>query len=451
MKFPFYHNDEKAYTIDDANYDCWRIIVAECDWWHKYATLCQLVENCPEMKQLTRPCVVDFLNNLDNPAYVSSNIDPEERFLRIKNWCLEVASPCICNQDKYVIATDNDNQPWPLDSKVKWSCSYDWLYCIDIEEAWPQTLVWRPSGPNWPFINPDLPSSPCDSWESYDVRLKSVGWEWRTEFVCPEQNDKPQYAKCTYRWTWIAHTPCCMREQWSDWVQYRIWRTVRYFATRADSPFKPIDPENIDEQEWYIDWDWDVVWTPEAFDKPDSYWVIKIKQKWVYIMTFSSYITFNQVMKAIRCWLYIKNSWTDWIFRELNDIKYETWEYWRTWYPEVFNRTWPDAWNKQKFVENSLDSNGQTLTRWALWTIDATWLPFSRSYIVNVSEPTEIAMVVKPDTRWIDPRLIKSQDSNDRYRVHVEWKTVQNPFWAVTSIEIARICDLITASRAVPL
>lgn len=451
MKFPFYHNDEKAYTIDDANYDCWRIIVAECDWWHKYATLCELVAECPDMKQLTRPCIVSFLNDLTNPKYNPKNLDPEERFLRVtSSWCLELASPCMCNQDKYVVATEWDNDPAPLDEKVKWSCSYDGLYCIDIEEAWPQTLVWRPSGPNWPFINPELPGSACDSWEPYDVKLKSVWWEWKVDFECPEQDDKPQYAKCTYVWVWIAATPCCMPVKWTDGESYRVWRTVRYYATRKDWA-KPIDP-GTDEANSYIDWDWFVAWTSDAFDSPNpnDYWIIKIKQKWIYVISFSSYITFNQVMKAIRCWLYAKTS-ADSSFHELNDIKYETWEYRRTWYPEIFNRTWPDTWNKEKFVRNSLDSNNVSLPRWALWTLDATWLPFARSYVLNIKNPTEIAMVVKPDTRWIDPRLDKDLDTDDRYKVHIEWWSEENPFWAITTIEIARVWDLVVDSRLVSL
>ncbi len=449
MKFPFYHNDEKAYTIDDANYDCWRIIVADCDMWHRYATLCELVADCPEMKQLTRPCVVTALNDLNLLPW-HNTLSTDKWFLRVTpSWCLELADPCICNEDKYVIATDQDNNPWPLDTKVKWSCSYDWLYCIDIEEAWPQTLVWRPSGPNWPFINPALPTSACPSWEAYDVKLVADWdkWEWKVQFECPEQSDKPQYAVCVYNGTWIASTPCCMWQTWTDGLQYRIWRTVRYYATRASAPFKPIDSME-DEANSYIDWDWLVKWTPEAFARPDSYWVIKIIQKWIYVISFSAYVTFNQVMKAIRCWLYAK-TWVWTWFKELNDIKYETWEYRRTWYPEVFNRTWPDAWNKDKFVQNSLDSNWQTLRWWALWTLDATWLPFSRTYVLNVTEDTELAMVVKPDTRWIDPRLIKSQDSDDRYKLHIEW-WVDN-YWAVTSIEIARVWDLVTESRYVLL
>ena len=401
MIFPFYNNDEKAYTINDANYDCWRIIVADCDGWHKYATLCELVAECPDVKQLTKPCIVEFLNDAANSRYTKW-LDDSKRFLRVKpNWCLEIADPCICNDwDRYVAATKDDNDPGPLDRKVKWSCSYDGLYCIDIEEAWPQTLVWRPSGPNWPFINPTLPTEVCENNEPYDVKLKQSWWKWVVDFECPEDNQKPQYARCEYQCdSWLASTPCCMMTTWSDWWEYRIWRTVRYFVTRKNS-IKPIDSWT-DNATSYIDWEWKVQWT-EAFWSPQWYWVIRIKQPWLYIVNFSAYITFNQVMKAIRCWLYMDN-WSWW--KEINDIKYETWEYRDQTKPtEVFNRTWPDEWNKAKFVKNSLDWAWQSLQWWALWTLDNTWLPFANSYTINVQNEIELAMVVKPDTRWIDPR-----------------------------------------------
>ena len=63
MIFPFYNNDKKAYTIDDANIGCNRVIVSDCNNWHKYASLCELIADCPSVKQLTRDCVIDALKN----------------------------------------------------------------------------------------------------------------------------------------------------------------------------------------------------------------------------------------------------------------------------------------------------------------------------------------------------------------------------------------------------
>jgi len=426
MLFPFYNNDSKAYTIDDANFDCWRIIVAECDWNHKYATLCELIQDCPSVKQLTNPCVVSFLNN---PKAYSNWLPQEKWFVKVNNnWCLELADPCICNNDwdKYVIATEDDNNPWPLDTKVKWSCSYDWLYCIDIEEAWPQTLVWRPSWPNWPFINPSLPTDECKDGQWYIVKLKSNWAKWYVDFDCPEEDNKPQYCKCVWQ-VWRASTSC------KD-------RTVRYFLPRANSAFKPIDTM-VDDAQSYIAWDWVCKWT-DAFAAPKTYWVITIEKAWIYEIAFSTYITFSQTLHSIRCWLYYDNwSWPT----ELNDIKYQTWEYRVDWNPEVFNRCWPEEWNKEKFIENWV-----WRYKWAWRTMENTWLPFARTYVLNITESTEIFMAVKPDMRWVDPRLILENDYDERYYIQVEWQW-SSAYWAVTTIDIARIWNSVHQSRMQPI
>lgn len=416
MKFPFYNNNEKAYTIDDANYDCERIIVADCNMNHRYATLCELIQDCPSVKQLTNSCIVNFLNN---PTADTKWLDADKRFVRVtNNWCLEIADPCVCdNGDRYVAATREDNDPGPLDRKVKWSCSYDWLYCIDIEEAWPKTLVWRPSGPNWPFINPALPTDMCADGQWYIVKLKHDWSKRYTDFDCPEEDDKPQYCKCVWQ-VGRASTSC------KD-------RTVRYFLPHYSCPMKPIDSW-VDEAQSYINWDWMCMWT-DAFEAPMSYWVITIKKPWIYEVAFSTYITFWQVLHSIRCWLYY-NTWM-WP-QEINDIKYQTWEYRTEWAPETFNRTWPDEWDKDRFIHN-----------WKTWwTMENTWLPFARTYLMNVTEPTEILMAVKPDMRWIDPRLIVENDYDDRYYIQVEWAG-SSAYWAVTTIELARVWNSVHPSR----
>lgn len=422
MLFPFYNNEDTAYTIDDADYWCERVIVWTCDWSHRYATLCELVQNCPNVRQLTRPCIIEALNNLDRLPNTQS-LSPDKWFLKVtSDWCLEVADPCVCNDwDKYVIATDWDNNPWPLDSKVRGSCSYDWLYCIDIEEAWPQTLVWRPSGPNWPFINPALPDGSCSD-EMY-VKIRKAWWEWKVDYECPE-DDKPQYAKCIYS-AWRAKTSC------KD-------RTVRYFVKHANSIW-PIDSWSRDNSNSYIEWDWAIKWT-DAFAKPSTYGVINIVKPWVYEIAFSTYITSSQTLHSIRCWLYADMDWS-WP-REINDIKYQWWEYpfpgWKYWDPAVFNRLFPDEWDWEVFTKN--------YTRiW--WTLENTWLPFARTYILNVTKaPVEIFMAVKPDMRDRDPRVIEENDDDDRYYIQVEWAN-WNAYWAATTIELTRISDSVSASR----
>lgn len=424
MKYNFYWD----YTIDDADAECWRIIINDCWNNHRYATLCELIQDCPSVKQLTRDCVVNFLNNLDSPTYNPSNISANKRFLRVwNNWCLEIADPCVCNDwDRYVAATDNDNDPGPLDRKVKWSCSHDWLYCIDIEEAWPQTLVRRPSGPNWPFINPALPTWECDDGSAYIVKLRNNWSKWNVEFDCPEQDEKPQYCRCVWQ-VGRASTSC------KD-------RTVRYFLPHYSCAMKPIDSWQDDAQS-YIAWDWMCMWT-DAFDSPKTYWVITIKKPGIYEIAFSTYITFYQTLHSIRCWLYYNNwSWPV----ELNDIKYQTWEYWSEWNPEVFNRCWPEEWDKDKFKKN-----WEWRYKWAWWTMENTWLPFARTYVLNVTEETEILMAVKPDMRWVDPRLILDEDYDDRYYIQVEWAG-SSAYWAVTTIDIARIWNSVHPSRLKPI
>jgi len=439
MIFPFYNNDEKAYTINDANYDCGRIIVADCDNWHKYATLCELVAECPEMKQLTKPCIVDALNNL-NTIPNTQSLDPSKWFLKVTpDWCLAVADPCVCNNwDRYVAASDQDNNPWPLDKKVKWSCSADWLYCIDIEEAWPQLLVWRPSGPNGPYINPDLPSDDSCSEEWWDVRLKKSWSEWKVTYVCPEADTKPQYCKCVYSW-WLSATPWIL---WSSDPRQRKWRTVRYFLPIASCSNKPVDDWSIDWATSYVNWDWRINWTTECFAKPQSYWVVRITQPWQYLISFSTYITFHQTLHSIRCWLYI-DEWNG--PKEINDIKYQVWEYphqdWTGFNPVIFNRLFPAQYDDDVFTRNK--------TRY-WWTLENTWLPFSRSYVLHIPRACELFMAVKPDMRDQDPRVEENNDYEWRYNIQVEWYN-SDAYWAATSIEISRVWETINASRLIPI
>ena len=443
MIFPFYSNDKKAYTINDANIGCNRVIVSDCDGWHKYASLCELIADCPSVKQLTKDCVIDFLNDMNNSSYNPSNIEPEKRFIRVWiDWCLEIADPCICNnEDKYVVVSKDDNQPWPLDTKVKWSCSYDGLYCIDIEEAWPQLLVWRPSGPNWPFLNPSLPSGICDAddWKWYIVRLRKDSDSWKVDYSCPEVDEYPQYCKCIYT-GWKSATPWII---WSSDPNSRQWRTVRYFLPHANCTNKPQDSYDVAWSDSYILWDWNIKWT-EAFARPNSYWVVRIVNPWIYIISYSTYIRCNQTLHSIRAWLYVQNS--NWVLQELNDIKYQCWEYpglstLPSWlvsvdYPPL-NRMFPDAYDKSTWAHYA--------NTW--WTLDNTWLPFSRTYILDVIKSTEIYMAIKPDMRDEDPRLVKANDSQSRYNIYVTWTDDQDEYWASTTIEITRVSNPVVESR----
>lgn len=442
MIFPFYNNDKKAYTIDDANIGCNRVIVSDCNNWHKYASLCELIADCPSVKQLTRDCVITALNDLNHINWTNS-LDQSKWFLRVtSDGCLEVADPKTnWDQDKYVVVSEDDNNPWPLDTKVKWSCSYDGLYCIDIEEAWPQLLVWRPSGPNGPFMNPSLPIWECDAddWNWYIVRMQKDWDEWKVWYSCPEISEESHYCKCIYTW-WASATPWII---WDSDPNARKWRTVRYFLPHNACRNKPQDSNAVSWSDSYIAWDWNIRWTT-AFAAPKSYWVVRIIKPWVYIISYSTYIRFNQTLHSIRAWLYVPNS--NGTLTELNDIKYQCWEYpglstLPSWvvsvdYPAI-NRMFPSEYNKSTWIHY-----GNT---W--WTLDNTWLPFSRTYILDVINETEIYMAVKPDMRDEDPRLVKSNDSITRYNIFVTWTNDSDEYWASTTIELTRVADVVPEAR----
>lgn len=412
MLFPFYWDNETSYTINDADYDCNKIIVATCDNSHRYATLCELVENCPSVRQLTRPCIVNWLNNLD-VLWQKSWLDPKKRFLKVwVDWCLEIADPCICNEDKYVIATEGDTDPGPLNTKVKWSCSFDWLYCIDIEEAGPQTLVWRPSGPNWPFINPDLPN--CEEAETAYVKMRKVGSEWKVEYEC-EEEEKVQFAYCDYT-SWLAADSCYLR-------------SIRYFATHAWSVQPVYDWSKSSGISYFKWWDWEINAT-DAFAAPDSYWFIKITKPGIYIVAWSCYVRMHNTCNAIRAGIYV-NKW-EW-FHELNDIKYDSWEVYTPWEvgydPICYNPMHPFTRDPQRWSHNR--------TQWSK-SLDFTWLPFSRTYIINVENPIELALAVKPDMQYLDAKVYN--DRAERYYIRLEWEWGA-AYGARTSVEIVKVSE----------
>lgn len=428
MEFPFYWNEQKTYTINDANYECWRIIVADCPNSHRYASLCELIEDCPGIKQLTRPCIVDALNDLQTLGQ-QSGLSPDKRFLRIwTDGCLEVANPCICNDwDKYVIATEDDNDPGPLSTKVRWSCSDDGLYCIDIEVGWPKTLVWRPSGPNGPFINPELPNCP-DANEAY-VKLKKQWWQRVVDYKCEDINSAPEHLYATHKWwKWAVNSYC---------------KAMRYYATLSGNP-TPNDPTCS-----YIDWWRQVIWS-DAFWPGKWYWVFQILKPWVYTISFSAYLEAgyytSNVVNAIRCWLYMStlNSATPTSFSELWDFKYEFWE----WFDRKsgswdFNRMHPETWDYNAYFSNRDAS-------WHLFdwlSADMSWFPFARTYTLNVQTPIEIAFRVWVDMRYIDTRWKNADPEDFNVRIAANQELHDDNHSARCRIDCTRIWDAVLNDR----
>ena len=434
MKQPFYWDK----TIDDANIWCNKVIISDCDNNHNYASLCDLIADCPSVKQLTKSCVINALNDLAK-LWENSWLSSSRWFLKVNQWwCLVVADPFQWaeDSDRNVAVSEDDPTPGPLDTKVKWACSYDWLYCIDIEEAWPSLLVWRPSGPTGPFISAPLPSWTCRNW--FDVKLKQSWNERVVDYECSETELAPQYCKCIFTWG-QSNTPCI---KWETLAEERIQRTVRYFlphkARYWESDIQD-DLSDKDNANSYIRWDWAIKWTTEAFWAPDSYWIINIKKTWIYAISFSTYVRWWQRRHSIRCWIYAKDDNGN--VRELNDIKYQCWEYpgldWSSTTKPALNRMFPD-----EFDSSTWNHYPNT---W--WTLDNTWLPFSRTYIVNVKNtPTEIFMAVKPDMRDEDPRIIKWNDRESNYHIYVTWSN-DNEYSAATTVEITRLNDYVTDNR----
>ena len=432
MKFPFYRNEDKTYTIDDANYECGRVIVADCPNSHRYASLCELIEDCPGIKQLTRPCIVDALNDLQTLGQ-QSGLSPEKRFLRIwADGCLEVANPCICNDwDKYVIATDDDNDPGPLSTKVRWSCSDDGLYCIDIEVGWPKTLVWRPSWPNWPFINPEMPSCP-DSDSAY-VKLKKQWWKWVVDYKCEEIDQSPEYLYAIHvgEWTWFKNSHK---------------KALRYFASLNNSE----TPIITDPTASWISWSWEVRWS-DAFWPARWLGVFQILKLWMYEISFSAYIEswyyVSNIINAIRCWIYtsLKLSWWNvGDFYELWDIKYEFAEWiskyiWDTEWK--INRMHPQKRDASQFYKNGGDGIAT----------DLSWFPFTRTYILNVARPIEIALRVGTDMRYQDIRRIDPDP--ELFNIHISSTTeTHSPAnAAVCRIECTRLGDAVVDGRIKPI
>ena len=431
MEFPFYWNEQKTYTINDANYDCNRIIVSWCDGSHHYASLCELIEDCPSIKQLTRPCIVEALNDLQT-LWRQSWLAPQKRFLKIGNdGCLEVANPCICNEwDRLVVATDEDNDPGPLSTKVRWSCSEDWLYCIDIEVAGPKTLVWRPSWQNGPFINPDLPS--CPDADSAYVKLKKQWGAWVVDYKCEEYDNSPEHLMAFHN-------------GW-QWQQNSYHKALRYFApTFKDWTTLPTGYDDVG----VIDWWWYIQWT-DAFWPPKWIGVFQVLKPGIYAISFGAYIEawfdVSNVVNAIRCWLYLADltrSWEHpnvWDFVEMWDFKYEFAE----WIPQYL-WDWDNQINRmhpQKFDWDQFFKNG-----WNGIATDMSWFPFARTYILNFNKPFEIAFRIWVDMRYTDVRWVNPNPSNFNVSISSGKETHEARNAAMCRIDCTRLWDCVVQSR----
>jgi len=102
----------------------------------------------------------------------------------------------------------------------------------------------------------------------------------------------------------------------------------------------------------------------------------------------------------------------------------------------------PEERDWQKFTNNYTQIG---------WTLENTWLPFSRSYVINVTKtPVDIYLAVKPDMRDNDPRVILDNDYDERYTLTMTG-TNSGAYWAITTIECTRTSDVALDSRLVTI
>jgi hypothetical protein len=286
-------------------------------------------------------------------------------------------------------------------------------------------LVWRPSGPNGPFINPDLPN--CQDSDSAYVKLKKQGGDWVVDYKCEEIETSPEHLYARHRW--------------GQWFQNSYKKALGYFATTNRS----WTPAITDPTASGIWWWWDVIWS-DAFWPAKWIGVFQILRPWIYALSFSAYIEAwyltSNVVNSIRCWLYqsqVLDQWNVWDFYELWDFKFEwcNWtEYW-WWLSWQFNRMHPQNWDAAQFYKN-----------W--WTGVATnlsWFPFARTYILNVWVPIEVGFRVWVDMRYIDVRWIDPDP--ELFNIHIssasEYHETSNS--AACRIDCTRLWDAVVGSR----
>lgn len=253
----------------------------------------------------------------------------------------------------------------------------------------------------------------------------NVGGKWQVDYECPDEVREPQMARCS--WTGGRS------------VTHSKNRTVAYFATHQNSRHKPQDNGSVDSAQSYLDGDW-VVKATSAFGAPPTYGVISINEPGIYSIHLSSYVTGSQTWNAFRGGIYV--SYGDGFMLELGDIKYEDGEHPDgasiPWNRPTFNRMHPENYNAQEWTHNYTAG---------AWTIESTGLPFGRSYIVNVDRPgLEVFLRYKPDMRYIDPRLVQANDSDQRYDIILQGSN-GDAYGAGTNITITKIDESVPAYK----
>lgn len=408
MKYDFYN----WYNIDDSNIGCDMVIVSQCpESWsdmpnHVYKSICELIADCPAIRQLEKDCVVDFFNDDWSRQY-----NPKvPKYLKLNSsWCIERAPvDCPCEDEK-VKAMACDDEPWYLIDKLTWWQDDEWLYWIDVRWKWCDLISLVP---RWP-LNPYTREKNFPATWSWNIRYKN----WQIEYV-----------------------PDLDQEVWSN-TSYAVWYHQGWTAEIPTDNWETIWFKN--SAIWFSDW-----WSFSNNSDPICMWtkdIIKWKWKhlfwltrpWVYVISFNCCVKlpdwWSAWVNAIRWWL-ITDAWGTWtasyVWRTIGDFKYD----WRD-YNELLidNPQWP---------------------YWSSRHIELNHLSFNSSYVLHLkwnsaTSPVRICARVRVDTRtWWDPMVaydpwtIVVQATNDwEFEPHSLLPPWSPKEWTNTTVTCCRVWD----------
>lgn len=377
-KIPFYDK----YTIDTETMDCGRVIVSGCNGEHEYKSICELLEKCwsDKLKQLKNSCIVDFLNSdLKSKA---------GKFIKVNaNWCLTTWDmDCSC-EDKYVIATSWDKNPWPLYSKITGGCDPSGDYCITVGTPNPNTVQLIPSWPhNWFTSFKGAPQ--CS--DAY-VKMKQNGDVY---LECPEIKKGIRYALCIHSGGSVSFPP---DQTWSIYAVH--WRGGN--------------------QAYKFSGNWSYLATPGfSVGKDDE--VINIEESWLYLFTYQSYVHWNTpTIYSIRAGIWVNDY-------QLGDTKY--------------NGTRFKSGDWHIINMNYLYPNSNANVDGSAMALDNLGLSFSGSFCLPIqwaskSKPAKLRFLVKPDTRTTDPRMVSKPNTTITLADHTQ------EVWPRTIITVTKLAD----------
>lgn len=396
MKQTYYWN----YTIDDSNIWCWKIITVECpESWsdmpnHVYKSICELIADCPAIRQLEKDCVVDFFNEDWSRQY-----NPKvPKYLKLNSsWCIEwspVDCPC---EDEKVKAMACDNKAWYLIDKLIWHTSDDWLYSIKVEKD-SCSAVWLT--PTWPD-NPYTREKNFPTTWTWDIKYKN----WKIIYepsLDPETWSNSSYAVWYHQgWTTIIPT-----EDWStSWFKNSNTSVVDWYSFSNDSA--PLLQWTKD----IIKWKW-----------KHLFWLTR---PWVYVLSFNCCV---KILK--RAYTDKNESWARWVEAIRAWLILDSWN---------SKYVWRTVWDFKYHWENDI-----------LWAFPLKYLSFNSSYVLHIqtastSSPVWICARVRTDTRtWFDnpPDSIAIVATNDwAYEPHSLLPVWSPNQWTNTTVTCCRVAD----------